>query len=276
MKQKKNFSKNIPILLLLTAVFLSACASKNVVEQITDTVEAGDSYNPLHFVTTNDDYSVSLKKDNIKINKPGTYTVLYEIASPSLKYTESKIEITVEDTTPPEFTSDYAEAVVGKKFNAAKALSAKDIVDGDVSDKIKIVKGSVDTSKEGVCPITVSVADSRDNKAEKEINVYVVDVVKAENAKKAYTAAKNALLSKLTYPESLSVKSVLVAEKCGGYDFLVRMECSLKNSSGKEAENAFYIGVKGAKVPDSQFATDAQKKNESMWAQDGAVSVQPE
>lgn len=276
MRQKKNFSKNIPILLLLTAVFLSACASKNVVEQITDTVEAGDSYNPLHFVTTNDDYSVSLKKDNIKINKPGTYTVLYEIASPSLKYTESEIEITVEDTTPPEFTSDYAEAVVGKKFNAAKALSAKDIVDGDVSDKIKIVKGSVDTSKEGVCPITVSVADSRGNKAEKKINVHVVDVVKSENAKKAYTAAKNALLSKLTYPESLSVKSVFVSEKCDGYDFLVRMECSLKNSSGKEAENAFYIGVKGAKVPDSQFATDAQKKNESMWAQDGAVSVQPE
>ena len=112
MKQTKHFHKNISALLLLAAVLLSACSSKNVVEQITDTVEAGDSYNPLHFITTNEDYSVSLKKDNIKINKPGTYTVLYEIASPSLKYTESEIKITVEDTTPPDISLDYAEAVL--------------------------------------------------------------------------------------------------------------------------------------------------------------------
>ena len=276
MKQTKHFHKNISALLLLAAVLLSACSSKNVVEQITDTVEAGDSYNPLHFITTNEDYSVSLKKDNIKINKPGTYTVLYEIASPSLKYTESEIKITVEDTTPPDISLDYAEAVLGKEFDISKAVSANDIVDGDVSDKIKIVKGSVDTSKEGVYPVTVSVADSCGNKTEKEIKISVIDIVKAEDAKNAYIAAKNALLGKLIYPESLSVKSVYVSEKCGKYDFLVKMECSLKNSSGKEAENIFYIGTNGKKVSDNQFTTSTQNENGEMWDQDSAVGVKPE
>lgn len=275
MKYINNLIKSAAAILFPAAILLSACSGSNVAQQITDTVEAGADYNPLHFITTNDDYSVSLKQDNIEIQKPGTYTVLYEITSPALKYIDYEIKVTVKDTTAPEFSSDSAEGVVGEKFDITKAISANDIVDGNVTKKIKITKGSVDTSKENTCKITAAVEDSHGNKAEKEITVNVVDRVKAEKASNAFNAAKTALLGKIKYPDSLSVNKVLVSEGCGGYDYLVKIDCRLKNSSGVEMENTFFIGLNGGKAADSQFTTDMQKKNGEFWNDDGAINVQP-
>lgn len=82
---------------------------------------------------------------------------------------------TEKDTKKPTITlfgSETVKASLGKKYKD-KGATAKDNVDGDITDKIK-TKSNVDTSKEGTYKVTYTVSDKAGNTATKERTVLVV------------------------------------------------------------------------------------------------------
>ena len=88
---------------------------------------------------------------------------------------------TEKDTKNPTITLFGAETVkttLGKKYKD-KGATAKDNVDGDITDKIK-VKSEVDTSKEGTYKVIYTVSDKAGNTATKERTVIVTKEEKKE------------------------------------------------------------------------------------------------
>lgn len=88
---------------------------------------------------------------------------------------------TEKDTKKPVITLFGAETVkttLGKKYKD-KGATAKDNVDGDISDKIK-TKSDVDTSTEGTYKVTYTVSDKAGNTASKERTVIVTKEEKKE------------------------------------------------------------------------------------------------
>ena len=82
---------------------------------------------------------------------------------------------TEEDTIKPVITlfgSDTVKTSLGKKYKD-KGATAKDNIDGDITDKIKVTN-NVDTSKEGEYKVIYSVKDKAGNEATKERTVIVV------------------------------------------------------------------------------------------------------
>lgn len=82
---------------------------------------------------------------------------------------------TVKDTKKPVITlfgSETVKTTLGKKYKD-KGATAKDNVDGDITDKIKTTN-DVDTTKEGTYKVTYTVSDKAGNTATKERTVLVV------------------------------------------------------------------------------------------------------
>ncbi len=89
---------------------------------------------------------------------------------------------TEKDTKKPTITLFGAETVkttLGKKYKD-KGATAKDNVDGDITDKIKTTS-DVDTSKEGTYKVTYTVSDKAGNTASKERTVIVTKEEKKES-----------------------------------------------------------------------------------------------
>ena len=89
---------------------------------------------------------------------------------------------TKNDTKKPVITlfgSETVKTSLGKKYKD-KGATAKDNVDGDITDKIKTVS-TVDISKEGTYKVTYTVSDKAGNTATKERTVVVVVKDDTEN-----------------------------------------------------------------------------------------------
>ena len=89
---------------------------------------------------------------------------------------------TEKDTKKPVITlfgTDTVKTSLGKKYKD-KGATAKDNVDGDITDKIKTTS-NVDTTKEGTYRVTYTVSDKAGNTATKERTVIVT--VTEENTK---------------------------------------------------------------------------------------------
>ena len=82
------------------------------------------------------------------------------------------------------------EITVGDKFDPKDGVTAKDTEDGDLTDKIEILKNTVDPSKPGVYEVTYKVTDSKGASCTKTIKVTVKEkapAVSKDNDKKPTT-----------------------------------------------------------------------------------------
>ncbi len=62
----------------------------------------------------------------------------------------------------------------GGKFNALDGVSAQDLEDGDLTNKIEVVENNVNTSKPGLYTVKYRVTDSHGNTYEVVRNIEVV------------------------------------------------------------------------------------------------------
>ena len=92
------------------------------------------------------------------------------------KTKSNQVSQTEKDTKKPVITlfgSETVKASLGKTYKD-KGATAKDNVDGDITDKIKVTS-NVDTSKEGTYTVTYVVSDKAGNTATKERTVIVME-----------------------------------------------------------------------------------------------------
>ncbi|PGF05058.1 immunoglobulin-like domain-containing protein [Bacillus toyonensis] len=126
-------------------------------------------------IKTSDDVVRKQYKSATDTNKLGKQTIKVEVENDKGVTTEKDITLNVVDKEKPviKTTQDKFVTKKGHSINLKQFVTAKDNVDGDLTNKILIQK--FDYSKVGDIKVSMGVADSSDNFTEKTVIVSVVD-----------------------------------------------------------------------------------------------------
>ena len=148
------------------------------------TLTVGDTFDPKADVTAEDVEDVDLTdkievlKNEVDTTKAGKYEVTYKVTDRKGASRTKTITVTVNPKMEPlneAPTIDVTdkEITVGDKFDPKDGVTAKDKEDGNLTDKIEILKNTVDPSKPGVYEVTYKVTDSKGASCTKTIKVTV-------------------------------------------------------------------------------------------------------
>ena len=143
-------------------------------------------------VTDREDGDLTDKADvdlsKVDTSKAGIYQITITVKDSFGNQTTKTVKVTVSEKgeTPseneaPVITADDLTLYTGDEFSKDMLnIKATDKEDGDLTDKVEI-SGKVDTSKAGTYKLTLTVKDSKGDKAEKKVTVTVKQkVVKPE------------------------------------------------------------------------------------------------
>ena len=148
------------------------------------TLTVGDTFDPLADVTATDEEDgnltdkIEVLKNEVDTTKPGKYEVTYKVTdSKGASYTKS-ITVTVNPKMEPINAAPIIKAedkslTVGDTFDPKADVTATDEEDGNLTDKIEVLKNEVDTTKPGKYEVTYKVTDSKGASRTKTITVTV-------------------------------------------------------------------------------------------------------
>ena len=181
------------------------------------TITVGDTFDPMDGVTATDaedgnlTSKIEVKKNDVDTTTPGKYEVTYKVTdSEGASFTKS-ITVTVNPkmevlNEAPTIDAADKTITVGDTFDPKAGVTAKDAEDGDLTDKIEVVKNTVDTKKAGEYEVTYKVTDSDGATRTKTIKVTVKEKAPAPSTDKDKTP---------TTPNKDKDKTTTVAPKTG-------------------------------------------------------------
>ena len=181
------------------------------------TITVGDTFDPMDGVTAIDaedgnlTSKIEVKKNDVDTTTPGKYEVTYKVTdSEGASFTKS-ITVTVNPkmevlNEAPTIDAADKTITVGDTFDPKAGVTAKDVEDGDLTDKIEVVKNTVDTKKAGKYEVTYKVTDSDGATRTKTIKVTVKEKAPAPSTDKDKTP---------TTPNKDKDKTTTVAPKTG-------------------------------------------------------------
>ena len=149
------------------------------------TITVGDKFNVKKDVTATDKEDgdltdkIEVVKNDVDTTKPGTYEVVYKVTDSKGASKKKTIKVTVNPKMEmlnevPSISANDKTITVGDKFDVKKDVTAKDTEDGELTDKIEVVKNDVDTTKPGTYEVVYKVTDSKGASTTKTIRVTVV------------------------------------------------------------------------------------------------------
>lgn len=155
-----------------------------VINATDKTLTVGDTFDPKADVTATDEEDgnltdkIEILKNDVNTTKAGKYEVTYKVTDRKGASRTKTITVTVNPKIEPlneAPTIDVTdkEITVGDKFDPKEGVTAKDKEDGNLTDKIEILKNTVDPSKPGVYEVTYKVTDSKGASCTKTIKVTV-------------------------------------------------------------------------------------------------------
>ena len=148
------------------------------------TLTVGDTFDPMADVTATDEEDgnltdkIEIKKNDVDTTKPGKYEVTYKVTDrKGASYTKS-ITVTVNPKMEvlnaiPTIKAEDKTLTVGDTFDPKADVTAEDVEDGDLTDKIEVLKNEVDTTKSGKYEVTYKVTDNQGASRTKTITVTV-------------------------------------------------------------------------------------------------------
>ncbi len=106
---------------------------------------------------------------------PGVSNVTYAVCDSQNHVTTVTRRIVYTDYTPPRFTmSDDLVFSVNEQANPFRCIGATDVIDGNISDRIKITaENGFQSGTAGVYPITVQVTNSKGDVASLQLSVTI-------------------------------------------------------------------------------------------------------
>lgn len=108
--------------------------------------------------------------------EPGTFTVNYVVFDSHQNFDEAARRVRYTDYVPPRFTlSQPLVFMQGSNIRYLNYVGAKDVLDGDISDKIKVRASSVSNYTAGVYPVLLEVSNSFGDTIQVELSVVVTD-----------------------------------------------------------------------------------------------------
>ena len=148
------------------------------------TLTVGDTFDPMADVTATDAEDgnltdkIEILNNEVDTTKPGKYEVTYKVTdSKGASYTKT-ITVTVNPKMEvlnaiPTIKAEDKTITVGDTFDPKADVTAEDVEDGDLTDKIEVLKNEVDTTKAGKYEVTYKVTDSKGASRTKTITVTV-------------------------------------------------------------------------------------------------------
>lgn len=188
-----------------------------VIHATDKTIEVGDEFNPRADVTATDEEDgditnkIEVKKNDVDTTKAGKYEVTYKVTDNQGATCTKTIAVTVNPkmevlNEAPTIDAADKTITVGDTFDPKAGVTAKDAEDGDLTDKIEVVKNTVDTKKAGKYEVTYKVTDSDGATRTKTIKVTVKEKAPAPSTDKDKTP---------TTPNKDKDKTTTVAPKTG-------------------------------------------------------------
>ena len=202
------------------------------------TLTVGDTFDPKADVTASDEEDgnltdkIEILKNEVDTTKAGKYEVTYKVTDSQGASRTKTITVTVNPKIEPlneAPTIDVTdkEITVGDKFDPKDGVTAKDTEDGDLTDKIEILKNTVDPSKPGVYEVTYKVTDSKGASCTKTIKVTVKEKAPApskDNDKKPTTNKDKTTVVTPKTGDSTNVTGVIALLAVSGIALLVLLK----------------------------------------------------
>ena len=188
-----------------------------VINATDKTLTVGDTFDPKADVTATDEEDgdltdkIIVEKNDVNTDVAGKYEVTYKVTDRKGATSRKTIIVTVNPKMEPINAAPVINATdktltVGDTFDPKAGVTAKDAEDGDLTDKIEVVKNTVDTKKTGKYEVTYKVTDNDGATRTKTIKVTVKEKAPAPSTDKDKTP---------TTPNKDKDKTTTVAPKTG-------------------------------------------------------------
>ena len=212
--QGASFTKSITVTVNPKMEVLNAVPTIDAADK---TITVGDTFDPKAGVTATDaedgdlTAKIIVEKNDVDTTKAGKYEVTYKVTDNQGATRTKTITVTVNPkmevlNEAPTIDAADKTITVGDTFDPKVGVTAKDAEDGDLTDKIEVVKNTVDTKKAGKYEVTYKVTDSDGATRTKTIKVTVKEKVPAPSTDKDKTS---------TTPNKDKDKTSTVAPKTG-------------------------------------------------------------
>ena len=188
--QGASYTTTIKVTVNPKAADLNACPVINATDK---TLTVGDEFDPLADVTAEDEEDgditdkIEILENEVDTTKPGKYEVTYKVTDGGGASYVKTITVTVNPKMEPLNAAPIINAedktlTVGDEFDPMADVTATDAEDGNLTDKIEILKNDVDTTKPGKYEVTYKVTDSKGASYTKSITVTVNPKMEPINA----------------------------------------------------------------------------------------------
>lgn len=176
-----SYTTTIKVTVNPKAADLNACP---VIQATDKTLTVGDEFAPLTDVTAKDEEDgditdkIEILENEVDTTKPGKYEVTYKVTDSGGASHVKTIKVTVNPKMEPINAAPIIKAedktlTVGDTFDPKADVTAEDVEDGDLTDKIEVLKNEVDTTKAGKYEVTYKVTDRKGASRTKTITVTV-------------------------------------------------------------------------------------------------------
>ena len=188
--QGASYTTTIKVTVNPKAADLNACP---VIKATDKTLTVGDTFDPLADVTATDEEDgdltdkIKILNNEVDMTKPGKYEVTYKVTDNGGASYVKTIKVTVNPKMEPINAAPIIKAedktlTVGDTFDPKADVTATDEEDGDLTNKIEILKNDVDTTKPGKYEVTYKVTDRKGASYTKSITVTVNPKMEVLNA----------------------------------------------------------------------------------------------
>ena len=146
-------------------------------------IYVGDSFDPKANVTASDaeDGNITNKivvtENTVNVNAAGTYKVTYSVTDSNNNTVTKSINVVVKENNAPVINASDNTIYVGDNFDPKTGVTANDVEDGDLTNKIVVTENTVNTEVKGTYKVVYSVTDSKNKTTTKEITIEVIERV---------------------------------------------------------------------------------------------------
>ena len=190
--QGASFTKSITVTVNPKMEVLNAVPTIDAADK---TITVGDTFDPKAGVTATDaedgdlTAKIIVEKNDVDTTKAGKYEVTYKVIDNQGATRTKTITVTVNPkmevlNEAPTIDAADKTITVGDTFDPKVGVTAKDAEDGDLTDKIEVIKNTVDTKKAGKYEVTYKVTDSDGATCTKTIKVTVKEKAPAPSTDK--------------------------------------------------------------------------------------------
>ena len=253
--QGASYTTTIKVTVNPKAADLNACPVINATDK---TLTVGDEFDPLADVTAEDEEDgditdkIEILENEVDTTKPGKYEVTYKVTDGGGASYVKTITVTVNPKMEPLNAAPIINAedkilTVGDTFDPKADVTATDEEDGDLTNKIEILKNDVDTTKPGKYEVTYKVTDRKGASYTKSITVTVNPKMEVLNAIPTIKAEDKTL----TVGDAFDPKADVTAEDVEDGDLTDKIEV-LKNEVDTTKSGKYEVTYK---VTDNQGAS---------------------